>query len=445
MRRWTLGTLIVLACLSLTAVVYTQLAWLRRAQSYEREQVALRRLQQKQLDKQFNDRVTIALTDVTERILSINKDPSDLFDAVKQELPNYFAVTINDTLHPYLLESLLKREFKRRNINEDFEYGIYDCFTDSIVYGNYVSLADSLRVDSSRHSSLLKLDKDGHYFGVYFPQRTSTLWTGDKAGAITWIYPAIVSLVVFAFFAYSLWLILRQRRLREMQNDFISNMTHELKTPISTIALSSEILSDPGIVGEPERLQKFARIIHTENERLRRQVERVLQLSKLESQHLQLDRVPVDLNELAAEAASSFEVLLGEHGGSCTLSLDATRPVIQGDRVQLMNVLFNLVDNAIKYSDGPAVVRIHTFNTNKTIGLAVSDRGIGIGKEDLHSIFDRFFRVHTGNVHNVKGFGLGLHYVRSIVRAHDGTVSVASSPGKGTTFTLEFPSTKHTD
>src|SRR5690606_11415685 len=217
-----------------------------------------------------------------------------------------------DTIHPYLLESLLKQEFKQRNINDDFEYGIYDCFTDSIVYCNYVSLGDSIRPDSAHHSKLLKLDKDGHYFGVFFPKRTSSNWVPREAGTINWIYPAVVSLIVFAFFVYSMWVIFRQKRLGEMKNDFIGNMTHELKTPISTIALSSDVLSDPEIVREPGRLHHYARIIHTENERLRQQVERVLQLATLENGGINLQMEPLDMNALVAEVARSFDVLLKE-------------------------------------------------------------------------------------------------------------------------------------
>ncbi|MCB9201060.1 MAG: sensor histidine kinase, partial [Flavobacteriales bacterium] len=276
MSRRVIGTVILLASLSVLGVLLTQLLWLDTAFQVQRQQLEIQRRQHSQLEKQFNDRVVIALTNVTERILSINKDPSDLFDAVKQVRPNYFAVTINDTLHPYLLESLLRREFERRNINEDFEYGIYDCFTDSIVYGSYVSLTDSVDPGEVPHSELLKLDKDGHYFGVFFPRREGGGWDPERTSASTWIFPAIVTSIVFLFFAYSVWVILRQKRLSEIKNDFIGNMTHELKTPISTIALSSEVLSDPDIVQEPERLRSYARIIREENERLRAQVERVL-------------------------------------------------------------------------------------------------------------------------------------------------------------------------
>lgn len=439
MRRRTLGILVLLATLSVAGVVATQLMWLDRARRFEQEQVVLQQRHQAQLDKQFNDRVIIALTDVTERILSITKDPSDLFDAVKQERPNYFVASINDTIHPYLLESLLEQEFKRRNINEDFEYGIYDCFTDSIVYGNYVSLGDSLQGDSTSHSKLLKLDKDGHYFGVYFPRRASIPVPPENKEPINWIYPAAVAFIVFALFAYSMWVILRQKRLGEMKNDFIGNMTHELKTPISTIALSSAVLCEPGIANEPERLRNYARIIHTENERLRQQVERVLQLATMDDGMRKLERKAVDMHELLHETLASFDLLLNERGGRCTLDLRAEHPVITGDRVHLGNVLFNLVDNAVKYSPEAPRVHITTASSGARLLISVSDQGIGIRQEDLGNIFERFFRVHTGNVHNVKGFGLGLHYVAETVRAHGGKVHVASTLGQGSTFTLEFP------
>lgn len=439
MRRRTLGTLVLLATICMVGVVLIQLSWLRHAQQVQREQVALQEQQQVQLDKQFNDRVTIALTDVTERILSITKDPSDLFDAVKQERPNYFAVTINDTIHPYLLEALLKQEFKRRNINDDFEYGIYDCFTDSIVYGNYVSLHDSAVADTARHSKLLKLNKDGHYFGVYFPKRTSSNWAAQQENTITWAYPAIVSLIMFAFFTYSLWVIIRQKRLDEMKNDFIGNMTHELKTPISTIALSSEVLSEPGIAQEPERLRNYARIIHSENERLRQQVERVLQLSTLGKTAADLRHEPVDMHALVKEVVVSFELLMAERKGSFQLDLSAINATVSGDRVHLASALHNLVDNAVKYTPGTPLVRIATALHGDRLRISVTDNGIGIKQEDIKHIFERFFRVHTGNVHDVKGFGLGLHYVAAIARAHGGKASVASKPGSGSTFTLDLP------
>jgi two-component system phosphate regulon sensor histidine kinase PhoR len=439
MSRRTIATVILLATLSVVGVVLTQLLWLDRAFRVQREEAELHLRQQQQLDKQFNDRVVIALTAVAEKILSINRDPSDLYDAVKQARPNYFAVAINDTVHPYLLEALLRKEFMRRNIEEDFEYGIYDCFTDSVVYGNYVSLLDSSVADTARHSQLLKLDKDGHYFGVYFPRRNSSLWEPEPRSRATWVYPAIVTLIVFGFFAYSLWIIIRQKRLGEIKNDFIGNMTHELKTPISTIALSSEVLSEPGIERDPERLRMYAGIIRTENDRLRTQVERVLQLATLDRENLALKSETVDLHALIPEVTSAFLLQVNERKGTLRTELKAARHAITGDPVHLTNVLFNLVDNAIKYSAERVDVMIATSSDAEGIELRVQDHGIGISRDDQRHVFERFYRVPTGNVHNVKGFGLGLHYVQQIVHAHHGTIRLRSEPGKGSTFILRLP------
>ncbi|MBL8002243.1 MAG: HAMP domain-containing histidine kinase [Flavobacteriales bacterium] len=439
MSRRTIATVILLATLSVVGVVLTQVLWLDRAFNVQKQEAELHLRQQQQLDKQFNDRVTIALTAVAEKILSINKDPSDLYDAVKQARPNYFAVAINDTVHPYLLEALLRKEFMRRNIVDDFEYGIYDCFTDSVVYGNYVSLLDSTVADTARHSQLLKLDKDGHYFGVYFPRRNSSLWEPKPRSRATWIYPAIVTLIVFGFFAYSLLVILRQKRLSEIKNDFIGNMTHELKTPISTIALSSEVLCEPGIEREPERLRMYAGIIRSENERLRTQVERVLQLATLDRENLALKRERVDLHAIIGEVCASFAVQVKERSGTLGTDLQAQRHTVTGDTVHLTNMLFNLVDNAVKYSPGLVEVTIATRNEGGQLCISVRDRGLGIRREDQRHVFERFYRVPTGNVHNVKGFGLGLHYVQQIVHAHGGTIGLASEPGAGSTFTIRLP------
>ncbi|MEX1132755.1 MAG: HAMP domain-containing sensor histidine kinase [Flavobacteriales bacterium] len=437
MGRKAIGTLMLLATLSVVGVVVIQLLWLQQASTYRSEQVALNAAQAVQLEKQFNDRVVIALTDVTEQILSITKDPSDLYDAVEQERPNYFSVSINDTLHPYLLEALLTKEFARRNIQEDFEYGIYDCFTDSVVYGNYVSF-DSVDASGITHTKLQKLDKDGHYFGVYFPNRQSSLWEEDSSRWM-WVFPAIVTLIVFSFFAYSVWVILKQKKLSEMKNDFIGNMTHELKTPISTIALSAEVLTDPNIVDEPDRLREYARIIRSENERLRTQVERVLQLSTLDKETLQLRREKVDMHQLVREVGNSLKLPMQERKVELRLELEAERHILSGDRVHLTNALFNLLDNALKYGHEGTEIIVGTRSKGGELRVSVQDHGIGIRKEDLGLVFERFYRVHTGNVHNVKGFGLGLHYVQQIAQAHGGGVTAQSEFGKGSVFTLSLP------
>jgi two-component system phosphate regulon sensor histidine kinase PhoR len=438
MGRRTIGTVILLALLSVVGVVITQILWLNRADQIQDSEVALQKQRQEQLDKQFNDRVTIALTNVAEQILTMNQDPSELLNAVRQERPNYFTVAINDTLHPYLLEALLIKEFNQRSIREDFEYGIYDCFTDSVVYGNYVGMTDTSTA-AAHPSKLLKMDKDGHYFGVYFPKQSSAMWVPEETSSGTWIFPLVVALIVFGFFAYSMWVILKQKRISEMKNDFIGNMTHELKTPISTISLSSEVLMDPDIAKEPERLGHYAKIIHSENNRLKAQVERVLQLASMDRKEIKLQLEQVDVHHLIEEVCQSFELPIQEKNGTLHTELHAQEDEVRGDRVHLGNVLHNLIDNALKYSpDNPRIV-IRTLSESGKLSISVSDNGIGIPKKDLDMVFQRFYRVPTGNVHNVKGFGLGLHYVDEIVRAHKGSTHVESEVGKGSTFTVKLP------
>ncbi|MCB0817309.1 MAG: HAMP domain-containing histidine kinase, partial [Flavobacteriales bacterium] len=202
---------------------------------------------------------------------------------------------------------------------------------------------------------------------------------------------------------------------------------------------SSEVLSDPDIVQEPERLRSYARIIREENERLRAQVERVLQLATLDRENLHLKREEVDLHTVVHEVAGAMKLTLEERKGSLTLELQATRSVVRGDRMHLGNVVRNLLDNAIKYCTDVPVIVVRTRDRNGSFLLEVRDNGIGIRKEDLRHVFERFYRVPTGNVHNVKGFGLGLHYVKQIAEAHQGHVDATSTPGRGSTFRLELP------
>ncbi|MBK9274609.1 MAG: hypothetical protein IPM49_08735 [Flavobacteriales bacterium] len=235
---------------------------------------------------------------------------------------------------------------------------------------------------------------------------------------------------------------MRQKRLSEMKNDFIGNMTHELKTPISTIALSSEVIADPSIVREPDRLAAYARIIRSETERLRAQVDRVLQLTTLERDGPSLKTELVDLHALIREVTASFTLVLEERKGDLALDLRAAQPMVKGDRVHLSNALANLVDNAIKYSPDPPRITVSTREDGGDVAVEVADHGIGIAREHLRHVFERFYRVPTGNVHDVKGFGLGLHHVQQVIKAHQGSVRVHSEPGKGSRFTLLLP--RHT-
>lgn len=440
MSRRLIATLLLLATLSVAGIIVTQIYWLDKAFKVQQSQLDLRKEQALAEAKQFNDRVTIALTNVANEILTINNDPAKLFEAVKQIRPNYFTVAINDTVHPYLLESLLIREFEQRNIGENFEYGVYDCFTDSIVYGNYVAISnDSTSVQKAESAPQIKWDKDGHYFGVFFPDREGFEMSSMERQVSTWAFSATISFIVFLFFAYAIYIILRQKRLSEMKTDFINNMTHELKTPISTISLSSEVLLSGNISAQPERLRQYAQLIFNENHRLRLQVEKVLQLAALDREKVKLNEEQIDMHQLITTAKEALDMVHNADNLSISLSLEAEQHTIEADAVHVGNIVHNLLDNAIKYSGDRAEIEVRSSSNAKEFSLQIKDKGIGIPKKSQGFIFDKFYRVPTGDVHDVKGFGLGLYYVSEMVKAHRGRIHVESIEGKGATFTITLP------
>lgn len=445
MNRRNINAVIILGIISLASILVVQMVWIRKTIAAQQTNLAIQEKEDSLYLKQFSETVHIALRNVLEEISTHKADSSDLYGAVKQVRTNYFTVDINEELHPYYLETLLKREFYAQSINQDFQYGIYDCFTDSIVFGNLIKFTkDSLYAPVSDTltgitSAKLSWKKDGHYFTVYFPNIISKSIDQTEEPISPWIYVTIIVVLVLVFFAYTINVILRQKRLSEVKTDFINNMTHELKTPISTIGLSSEMLMRSDFSQDPEKLKRYASIIYKENKRLENQVERVLNVAKMDKEELTLKKEQMDLHELLEEARENFEFNQLEQGGQITLHLEADHHVLQADPVHITNVVYNLLDNAVKYCEQNPDIHVTTRNEKKGLLLEFSDNGIGIKRENLKMIFDKFYRVPTGNLHNVKGFGLGLYYVKLIIDAHNGKIEVKSKPGEGTTFTIWLP------
>lgn len=445
MNRKTINSVIVLGVISLMSILFVQYYWIKKTVVAQQKDVAIQQKEDSLNLKQFSEDVHIALRNVLQEISTQMSDSSDLYGAVKQVKSNYFSVDIHEELHPFYLETLLKREFYAHNIHQDFQYGIYDCFTDSIVFGNIIRFSkDSLYAPVSDTvvgitSSQLTWKKDGHYFTVFFPNVLSeSIEPMDSLGS-PWIFMVIIVSVVFLFFAFAISIIVKQKRLSEIKTDFINNMTHELKTPISTIALSSDMLMRGDFSSDPEKLKRYASIIFKENKRLENQVERVLNVAKMDKETLQLKKESFDMHELLVEVKENFEFNQLEHGGEIEMHLDATNFKLDVDPVHISNVVFNLLDNAIKYCEVQPHVVLRTKNEKNNFELEISDNGIGIKREDIKLIFDKFYRVPTGNLHNVKGFGLGLYYVKIVIEQHGGSIHVKSSVGKGTTFIIRLP------
>lgn len=423
MNRRVIRNIIILATISILGICITQFYWINKAWDIK--------------EKQFSHSVNVALRNVATDILRLRGDSAAYIEPIKHLSANYFVVSIYDTLHPYLLESLLKAEFTTRNLSLDFEYGIYDCFTDSMVYGNYVAL-NPVEREITRTYLPVKSDKDGHYFGVYFPEKNSYLMNQMEI----WLFSTSILLIVIVFFSYTMFVILKQKRLSEITTDFINNMTHEFKTPISTIAISSEVLTKPDIISHPERLQVYSTIINEENNRLKSMVERLLQIATLDKPDYKLNKTAVNVHSVIEEIISRFSLTLNEKEGQFVLRLNASEETILVDKEHFTNILANLIDNAIKYSLNNPVITIITENYRKGIKITIQDNGIGIRKEDQKQVFEKFYRVSTGNLHDIKGFGLGLNYVKIMTEAHKGTIGVESEVNKGSRFEIYFPKNK---
>lgn len=421
MKRGVIRAVIILATISILGLSITQLYWLKKAFDLNEDQ--------------FNRDVNTALYNVASQLFEINRSSPSNINPIEQLSTNYYIVTINNEIDAGMLEFLLKNELTKRDIQADFEYGIYDCNNDKMVYGNYVSFDDQ-ELSEEEQTVLPKWSKQQYYFGVYFPNKEFQII--NRMGI--WVFSTAVLFIVILFFTYASFVILKQKRLSEVQKDFINNMTHEFKTPISTISLSAEVLKDPAIVVNPERLTSYASIIQSESLRLKNQVDRVLQIASLEDEQVILKREIINVHEILKEITESLHPKIESLKGSISIDLNATKFNIKADKLHISNVFYNLIDNAIKYCGKiPLEVTMRTSNKNRNLIIEVIDNGIGIAKKERKKIFDKFYRVSTGNIHDVKGFGLGLHYVNLIINAHGGSIELVSSPTKGSNFIIKMP------
>jgi two-component system phosphate regulon sensor histidine kinase PhoR len=412
--------IVILATLCIVGITFTQIYWVRRAFDLK--------------EGEFNRTVNAALYNVAQQIYEINKTPSPANNPIRQLSTNYFIVMVNSEIDASLLEFLLRSEFEKRSIHADFEFGIYDCHSERMVYGNYVPLKTA-KEKIVTNKTLPSWANQGYHFGVQFPNREAHII--NQMGI--WSFSTLVLVLVIIFFGYTLFIILKQKRLSEIQKDFINNMTHEFKTPISTIAVATEVLKHPSILNQPERLLNYSSIIEKENSRLKQQVERVLQVARLDKEDFGLKKEILDVHQIIQDAIKNTSMTLQERQGRIVCDLSAIEREVPVDKLHLTNVIQNLIDNAIKYCKTIPEITIKTTNELKRLVIEVHDNGIGISAENQKRIFQKFFRVPTGNVHDVKGFGLGLSYVKTIVEVHGGNIKVESELGKGSVFRIYLP------
>lgn len=339
------------------------------------------------------------------------------------------------------IDSIISIELREHRIKTEYEFGIYNPATNMMILQKTGKYPEELVGESY----VFNLSPLGSLYS--FPSKLLIFFPNEKSFVVRQLWELLIIsvflfLVIIISFSFSIYIIKRQKRLSVMKNDFINNMTHEFKTPISTIALACEALKDKDVQKSDTIYNNYVTVISEENHRLRSMAEQILQTAVIEKGQLRLNLVVVDIHDLIRNAVKSKEISAREKGGNIELQLKATNPYVEGDKIHLTNAIINLIDNALKYNLNQPQIVINTVNSEKSVLIRVKDNGIGISAANQKKIFEKLYRVPTGNLHDFKGFGLGLSYVKATLELLNGNVSVDSEPGKGSIFTIKLPSKK---
>ena len=355
--------------------------------------------------------------------------------------------TIAKNYTSYEIEEKLKKAFDANGIKDvRFEFGIASSIglnPYELKSANLVKAAEDT-VDNKKFIYALQVPSGSDYESL-MPEELMILVVPDVKNNIfrqlRWLMIGAIlfTLIICSAFYVTVSALFRQKKTSEIKNDFINNMTHEFKTPLATISLAVDAMRNEKVLQDREKMGYFSSIIKEENKRMNKQVETILQASLMERQEIQLNKIPIHVHEVIDNVLDNFLLQLEDKAGKTVLQLNATADLIEADEVHFTNLISNLVDNAVKYSKENLVIKISTINLGKFIQVRIEDNGIGMNKETQKRIFEKFYRAHTGNVHNVKGFGLGLSYVKTMVDAHGGKIKVESATGRGTTFIIDMP------
>lgn len=345
---------------------------------------------------------------------------------------------LRDRIDSAVLVNQLNLELKNVGIETPYEFALYDNYSNAPVFGN-LSM-DSSRKNSNYYSIPLytnDLYSNTGFLIVKFPGKARYLL---ESMTLIITVSVLFVLIIVSSFGTAFYIILRQKKIDGLKNDFINNMTHEFKTPVASISLATQMLQNEKVLENPEKIKRYSELIEEENKRLGGHIENVLQAARFDRGEFKLKTEKINIHELLEDIAHSFELRIENENGQLNLNLQASKFLVKGDKIHLTNAFSNIIENAIKYrKEDNLTISVTTQNTSHGIMISVADNGIGISKENQKMIFEKFYRVPTGNIHNVKGFGLGLSYVKVIIEAHHGTIKVDSEIGKGSRFDIYLP------
>ncbi|HOZ86265.1 MAG TPA: HAMP domain-containing sensor histidine kinase [Bacteroidia bacterium] len=409
--------MIVLGLVAITGILSLQLLWTKQAFNLE--------------EKKFSEKVQITLLHVVDRLYKINNNAFPLKNPINKISSNYYIVNVNNDFEAEMLEYCLKTEFAKSNLLTDFEYAIYQCESDEMVYGNYISMTDKSAKKSSfyfpKQKNLI------YYFAIRFPNETTYFFSSLKF----WLLMTGLLVLILLIYVYSIFTILQQKKYSELQRDFINNMTHEFKTPLSSILIASNYLAKQEQIRSDEKLEKYTEIIINQSDKLNKHIEKILNIARADNSPLNLDKK--NLNPVQVIQGVIDNLRLKHNSLKVNIESPNDALVIEADEFHFTNLVYNILDNSIKYCEQSPEINVRLTNEERQIQIEFIDNGIGISKNKITFIFDKFYRIPNNKSSNVNGFGLGLYYVKKICGLHHWKISALNNTGNGITVSLLIP------
>jgi two-component system, OmpR family, phosphate regulon sensor histidine kinase PhoR len=412
-----LNSIILLGLIAIISILVAQLLWTKEAFTLEQ--------------KKLNQKTHIALLEVARKLYKGTNHELPAQNPVQKIANDYYVVNVDNDFEPDILEFYLKTEFKKMNITTDFEYAMYNCQSDEMIYGNYISLSDKGKGKQSvhfpKHKNLV------YYFAIRFPNETSYLFSSMRF----WFVLSIALILILLIYVYSIFTLLQQKKYSELQRDFINNMTHEFKTPLSSILIASKYLSEQNPIKEDKKLHTYTNIIIDQSHKLNNHIEKILNVAKADSAPLELKKEQTAIVPIIEETIENIQLKYPQ----ARIKIDtlSNEYQIETDVFHFTNLVYNLLDNAVKYCNEKPEITIRISIENTSLKLAFIDNGIGISTKNISFIFDKFYRAKNEKSNEVMGFGLGLYYVKEICNLHNWKIKAENNSTNGITITLSIP------
>lgn len=415
MKTKNLNIIIVLGLVATIGILIAQLLWTKEAFNLE--------------EKKFSQKVHIALLEVVKKLYQGTTSELPSHNPVNKMATDYYVINVENDFQPDILEFYLKEEFAKSNINTDFEFAMYNCQSDEMVYGKYVDILDNKtsknNIDFPKHENLV------YYFAIRFPNETSYLLSSLRF----WFILSFALIIILLVYVYSIYTIIQQKKYSELQRDFINNMTHEFKTPLSSILLASSFLNKQEVIKKDGKLEKYTEIIINQSKKLNSHIEQILNIAKSDNAPMQMDKKEIFILPIIKDVIENMRLKHENLEVNINVGKDFS---IEADAFHFTNIIYNLLDNSIKYCDENPKINITISEENRKLKLDFSDNGIGVSNKNINFIFDKFYRIPGVKSNETNGFGLGLYYVKKICTQHNWKIFATNNKEKGITITIEI-------